>query len=48
MIPEKFKKLIEVSKPIQTYLNDNFHPNMTVIITPQDVKVCEDVMFTNF
>ena len=42
-----FDELVKLAKPIQDYINNNFHPNMTVIITPESFKICEDIAFTN-
>ena len=42
-----FDKLIELAKPLQLYVTDKLHPNVTIIVTPESVKVCEDIAFTN-
>ena len=42
-----FDKLIELSKPLQLYVKDKIHPMVTVIVTPESIKVCEDIAFTN-
>ena len=36
-------KLKEVCKPIVEYLNENFDPHTTIMITSDCVKVCQDV-----
>ena len=43
---EDFNELVKLAKPIQDYVNNKFHPMMTVIITPESIKVCEDIAFT--
>lgn len=47
MKPKDFNELIKISKPLQDYITNKFHPMMTVIITPSSIKVCEDIAFTN-
>lgn len=29
------------SKPLIKFLCDNFHPHVTVIVTPSDAEICE-------
>ena len=40
---EKVKELIEISKDIATYLQNNFHPHTTVVIEVDNIRVEETV-----
>ena len=42
-----FEKLTELVKPLQIYVTNKIHPNVTIIVTPESFKVCEDIAFTN-
>ena len=40
---EQRKQLEELSKPLIRFLNDNFHPHISIIIDPVSAKLKEDV-----
>lgn len=44
MSKEKIAEVTELAKPLIKYLNDNYHPHMTIIITPTGFEVLEGVM----
>lgn len=37
-------KLLEVSKPLIKYLNDNYHPHVQATVTPTGVTLMEGIM----
>lgn len=36
-----FEKLIELAKPLQEFLNENYHHNCAVVVTLDNAKVVE-------
>jgi len=37
------KELLKAAGPLLRYLNDNYHPNVTCIITPTSVELTEKI-----
>lgn len=37
-------ELREAAAPLLKFLNDNFHPHVTVIVTPTSVELSEGIM----
>ncbi len=44
MIPEKFKEFEAIARPVIAWLNENYHPHVTVIITPDSAEIMEGLM----
>jgi hypothetical protein len=40
---EKRKEFEELGKPLIKFLNDNFHPHVTVVVTPTGIELLEGV-----
>ena len=41
---QEFEKLTELSKPLQEYLLQKYHPHCAIVVTIDDVKVVETQM----
>lgn len=41
---ERFKKLKEASEPLIKYLNDNYHPHVTAIVTNNKCEIVEGLI----
>ena len=41
---QEFEKLAELSKPLQEYLLQNYHPHCAVVVTMDNVKIVETQM----
>lgn len=41
---EKLAELQKAAEPLLKYLNENFHPHVTVIVTPTSVELTESIM----
>lgn len=39
MTKKQRDKFEELARPLIKYLNDNFHPHATIIITPRDAEI---------
>lgn len=39
---EQQKEFSELSKPLMKFLNNNFHPHITVIVTPTSAELLEE------
>ena len=44
MKPEQLDELKKAAEPLLKYLNDNFHPHVTAIVTPTSVELMEGLM----
>jgi hypothetical protein len=42
---DQMEKLKKASEPLLKILNNEYHPNTTVIITPTSIKLVEDICF---
>ena len=42
MKTEDLKKLQEAASPLIEYLNENYHPHVTVIVTPTSIELLEE------
>ena len=38
---EQVQAFEEAAKPLIKFLNDNFHPHVTVLVTPSDAEILE-------
>ena len=43
---EQLNEFGKVVRPLIKFLNDNCHPNVSVIVTPTDAKLLEDICST--
>ena len=44
MNKEKFDELRTAADSLIRYLNDNYHPHVTAIVTPTSVEILEGIM----
>lgn len=44
MSKDKLAELQEAATPLLKYLNENYHPHVTVIVTPTSIELMEGIM----
>ena len=42
--PQKMRDLKQAAEPLLKYLNENYHPHVTVIVTPTSIHLMEGLI----